>query len=106
MEKMNPQTKIIAMNIIICVVSVKLGAVIILLVLNFSYHNLYPRIEIEKLTISDITVNPIPYPLTKSHIVFPKTDPIAPYGPNSSPEINIIPKWGEYPSAKFFPIEK
>ena len=83
------------MNIIICVVSFKLGFVIIFLILNFSYHNLYAKTDIAKLISSDIIVIVIPYPLIKSHNAFPKTDPNAPYGPNSSPEIKIIPKWGE-----------
>ena len=59
------------------------------------YQSLYAKMEIARLIISDVKVNPALYPLIKSHNVFPKTDPIAPYGPKSSPEMNIIPKWGE-----------
>ena len=92
---MAAQMKIIPMNKSIWLVSFNLGVVIIFLDLYFPYHNLYAKMEIARLIISDVKVNPALYPLIKSHNVFPKTDPIAPYGPKSSPEMNIIPKWGE-----------
>ena len=44
------------------------------------------------------------YPLMKSHMAFPITAPIAPYGPNNIPEIGNSPTWGATPCEKLVPV--
>ena len=73
------------------VVLFNFGFVTSIRILYLLYHNLYERYDTAKLTMADSTATVGLYPLIKSHKKFAATDPIAPYGPNSIPDINNMP---------------